>query len=194
MKLATGATSAATRRSTWRSRRCGTPPTRTRPPAVPTSSAGIYPTVATITAAGFRACPTTSVRRNGVEAIARPRRGADLHEHAVLRRARADDEGPGRLRPQGHRPRSGHRRRRVRRRHRHRRREPVARTLHKISEIYDRIAFAGVGKYNEFEQLRVAGVRHADLKGYQYSRERRRRPQAWPTSTPRSSARSSPTR
>lgn len=44
-------------------------------------------------------------------------------------------------------------------------------TLRKVSEIYDRIAFAGVGKYNEFDQLRVAGVRHADLKGYQYSRE-----------------------
>jgi proteasome alpha subunit len=42
--------------------------------------------------------------------------------------------------------------------------------LHKISEIYDRIAFAGVGKYNEFENLRVAGVRHADLRGYSYSR------------------------
>ncbi len=44
-------------------------------------------------------------------------------------------------------------------------------TLHKVSEIYDRIAFAGVGKYNEFDQLRIAGVRHADLKGYQFSRE-----------------------
>ena len=43
--------------------------------------------------------------------------------------------------------------------------------LHKISEIYDRIAFAGVGRYNEFDQLRVAGVQHADTKGYQYSRE-----------------------
>ena len=42
--------------------------------------------------------------------------------------------------------------------------------LHKISEIYDRIAFAGVGKYNEFENLRVAGVRLADIKGYSYSR------------------------
>jgi proteasome alpha subunit len=42
--------------------------------------------------------------------------------------------------------------------------------LHKISEIYDRIAFAGVGKYNEFENLRVAGVRLADVKGYSYSR------------------------
>src|SRR5262249_9388044 len=43
--------------------------------------------------------------------------------------------------------------------------------LHKISEIYNRIAFAGVGKYNEFENLRVAGVRHADVKGYSYHRE-----------------------
>lgn len=44
-------------------------------------------------------------------------------------------------------------------------------TLHKVSEIYDRIAFAAVGKYNEFEQLRVAGIRLADVKGYQYSRD-----------------------
>jgi len=45
------------------------------------------------------------------------------------------------------------------------------RTLYKISEIYDRIAFGGVGKYNEFENLRVLGVRQADLKGYQFARE-----------------------
>ena len=44
-------------------------------------------------------------------------------------------------------------------------------TLRKINEIYDRIAFGGVGKYNEFDQLRIAGVRHADLKGYEYSRD-----------------------
>lgn len=44
-------------------------------------------------------------------------------------------------------------------------------TLRKVSEIYDRIAFAGVGKYIEFDQLRIAGVRHADLKGYSFSRE-----------------------
>ncbi|MGO9559812.1 MAG: proteasome subunit alpha [Acidimicrobiales bacterium] len=49
--------------------------------------------------------------------------------------------------------------------------ENPSRTLHKISEIYDRVAFAGVGKYNEFDQLRVAGVRHADTKGFSYSRE-----------------------
>ncbi|MBA2273854.1 MAG: proteasome subunit alpha [Actinobacteria bacterium] len=44
-------------------------------------------------------------------------------------------------------------------------------TLYKISEIYDRIAFAGVGKFNEFEQLRIGGIRLVDLKGYSYSRE-----------------------
>ena len=49
--------------------------------------------------------------------------------------------------------------------------ENPSQMLHKISEIYDRIAFAGVGKYSKFDQLRIAGVRHADLKGYAYSRE-----------------------
>ncbi|MDP8977903.1 MAG: proteasome subunit alpha [Actinomycetota bacterium] len=44
-------------------------------------------------------------------------------------------------------------------------------SLRKVSEIYDRIAFAAVGKYNEFEQLRVAGIRVADVRGYQYARE-----------------------
>src|SRR5437667_9434128 len=44
-------------------------------------------------------------------------------------------------------------------------------TLHKISEIYDRIAFAGAGKYSEFEDLRIAGIRLADLRGYSYDRE-----------------------
>ena len=48
--------------------------------------------------------------------------------------------------------------------------ENPSRALHKISEIYDRIAFAAVGKYNEFENLRVAGVRYADLRGYSYDR------------------------
>jgi proteasome alpha subunit len=49
--------------------------------------------------------------------------------------------------------------------------ENPSRTLFKISEIYDRIAFAGVGKYNEFEMLKMAGIRIADVKGYQFSRE-----------------------
>jgi proteasome alpha subunit len=49
--------------------------------------------------------------------------------------------------------------------------ENPSRTLYKTSEIYDRIGFAAVGKYNEFESLRVAGIRLADVKGYQYARQ-----------------------
>ncbi len=48
--------------------------------------------------------------------------------------------------------------------------ENPSRALHKVSEIYDRIAFAAVGKYNEFENLRQAGVRFADMRGYSYDR------------------------
>lgn len=43
-------------------------------------------------------------------------------------------------------------------------------TLHKVSEIYDRIGFAAVGRYSEFESLRRGGIRHVDLQGYQYDR------------------------
>ncbi len=49
--------------------------------------------------------------------------------------------------------------------------ENPSRALNKIGEVYDNIAFAGVGKYNEFESLRVAGIRHADVKGFNYGRE-----------------------
>ena len=49
--------------------------------------------------------------------------------------------------------------------------ENPSRALHKFSEIYDRIAFAAVGKYNEFENLRIGGVRYADLRGYTYDRD-----------------------
>ena len=49
--------------------------------------------------------------------------------------------------------------------------ENPSRALHKVSEIYDRIAFAAVGKYNEFENLRIGGVRYADLRGYTYDRD-----------------------
>jgi proteasome alpha subunit len=49
--------------------------------------------------------------------------------------------------------------------------ENTSATLHKISEIYDQIAFAAVGKYSEFEDLRISGVRLADLRGYSYGRE-----------------------
>ena len=44
-------------------------------------------------------------------------------------------------------------------------------SLFKVSEIYDNIAFSGAGKYSEFENLRKAGIQHADLKGFMYSRE-----------------------
>jgi proteasome alpha subunit len=46
----------------------------------------------------------------------------------------------------------------------------ASRALHKISEIYDRIGFAAVGKYNEFEALRLGGIRYADINGYTYDR------------------------
>lgn len=49
--------------------------------------------------------------------------------------------------------------------------ENPSNNLRKISEIYDRIAFAGVGRFNEFDQLRQAGVRAADVQGYRYSRD-----------------------
>jgi proteasome alpha subunit len=48
--------------------------------------------------------------------------------------------------------------------------ENVSSALHKVYELYDRIGFAAVGKYNEFENLRTAGVRMADLRGYSYDR------------------------
>ena len=48
--------------------------------------------------------------------------------------------------------------------------ENLSTALHKVSEIYDRIGFAAVGRYNEFENLRSAGVRMADLRGYSYDR------------------------
>ena len=48
--------------------------------------------------------------------------------------------------------------------------ENSSRSLQKIGEIYDKVAFAGVGRFNEFESLRVAGIRYADVKGYSYGR------------------------
>ena len=49
--------------------------------------------------------------------------------------------------------------------------ENPSRNLRKVSEIYDRIGFAGVGRYNEYDQLRIAGIRSADVKGFTYSRD-----------------------
>lgn len=48
--------------------------------------------------------------------------------------------------------------------------ENPSQALHKVSEIYDRVAFAAVGRYNEYENLRIAGVRLADVRGYSYDR------------------------
>ncbi len=48
--------------------------------------------------------------------------------------------------------------------------ENPSRSLHKIAEIYDQVAFAAVGRFNEFEMLRVAGIRYADVKGFAYAR------------------------
>ena len=152
--------------------RCSPPPTRTSPPAAPTSCAASSRRSPSST-------PTASARSTDDEVAARsrdPPAGSRAgrrrrHEHAVLRLARTGDEGPRRLRAEGHRPRSQPGRARVRGRRRSS--SPTTRRARcqKISEIYDRIAFAAVGKYNEFQMLRIAGVRHADLKGYSYSRE-----------------------
>ena len=71
--------------------------------------------------------------------------------------------------------------------------ENALRTLSKISEIYDRIAFAAVGKYNEFEMLRVAGVRQP-TQGLLVLARRRVGARGSPTRTARHSARCSPTR
>src|SRR3978361_1986431 len=48
--------------------------------------------------------------------------------------------------------------------------ENLSQALHKVSEIYDRIAFAAVGRYNELETLRTGGVRLPDMRGYAYDR------------------------
>jgi proteasome alpha subunit len=49
--------------------------------------------------------------------------------------------------------------------------ENLSTALHKVSEIYDRIGFAAVGRYNEYENLRQAGIRHAEVRGYAYDRK-----------------------
>jgi hypothetical protein len=91
------------------------------------------------------------------------------HEHAVLCLARAVDEGQGRLRPQGHRPRALGGGRAVRRRDPVRLREPLpACTRSRRSTTGS--PSPPSASYNEFENLRVAGVRLADMRGYAYDR------------------------
>jgi proteasome alpha subunit len=48
--------------------------------------------------------------------------------------------------------------------------ENRSQSLHKVAELYDRIGFAAVGRYNEFDNLRIAGIRYADVRGYSYDR------------------------
>ena len=67
--------------------------------------------------------------------------------------------------------------------------ENRSQALHKVSEIYDRIAFAAVGRYNEFENLRTAGIRYADLRGTATTVPTSPAG-AWPTRTRSCSARS----
>ena len=143
---------------------------------------GIYPVVATITAAGFERVADDELAAPRFEAVrgARCSRRAELRpprtgarrmsmpfyvapEQVMKDRADYARKGIARGRSLGGRG--------LRRRHRSSCAENPSNTLRKVSEIYDRIAFAGVGRYNEFDQLRVAGVRAADLKGYQYSRD-----------------------
>ena len=90
---------------------------------------------------------------------------------AVLRLARAGDEGQGGLRAQGHHAWPQRRRDRPTTPGSCSSRRTRPARCSKFSEIYDRIAFAAVGRYNEFENLRKAGVRYADLTGYQYDRQ-----------------------
>ena len=98
------------------------------------------------------------------------RKGRIAGVDAVLCLTPAGHGRSRRIRPQGHRARPQCRGAAIHRRRGLRRRESL-RALHKVSEIYDRIAFAAVGKYNEFENLRIGGVRYADLRGYTYDRE-----------------------
>ena len=155
----------------------------------------IWPTVAHRRRRGHRAsCPTTRSRRWSTRSSPRgstTREVRDDRRHAVLRLARAADEGPGRLRAQGHRPRPLGRRARLRRRHRLRRREPQPGTAQGLRDLRP-------------DRLR----RGRQVQRVREPARRRRRatptcaatpttaptspPAAWPTPTPRPSARSSP--
>ena len=88
-----------------------------------------------------------------------------------LRPARTGGPRKVRVRSQGHRSGSFDRGDRIRPRASCSWPRTRRRRCKKISEVYDRIAFAGVGRYNEFETLRKAGIRQADLMGYLYSRD-----------------------
>ena len=172
---------------------------------------GIYPTIATIT--GRRASsgsPTSEIAERFRALVDRlshaPRaptrrrattpdhgEGVRADEHAVLRRARAGDEGPGRLRPQGHRPRPGLAALRLRRRHPDLRREPVEHAAQGAAR--STTASPSPGSASTTSSTSCASPASATpTSRATASAARTSTPAAWPTSTPRSSARSSPTR
>ena len=176
-------TSPAKRPSRSRSRRCSMPPTRTSAPAGPDLMRGIFPTVVAISSDGHRSrCLKT-------------RSGGSSRSSSPSARRRCAARDPHRRRPppaerraepmpmpyyvspeQLMRDKADYARKGIARGKSvivleyadgilFMAENPSA-TLHKISEIYDRIAFAGVGKFNEFEQLRIGGIRLVDIKGY----------------------------
>ena len=155
---------------------------------------GIFPTVAAISAAGFEALPDDDRRGAGRGAARRARGRSGLVSMPVLRVARADDEGPGRLRAEG--IAKGREPRRVQRgrRHRDRRREPVPHALQDQRDLRPHRVRRRRASTTSSRCLRVAGVRQADLKGYQFSREDVERPRARQRVRRRRSGRCSPTR
>ena len=159
---------------------------------------GIYPVVATITADGFErvaddelAAASSAARRSPSR---RPRERSAAHEHAVLRRARTGDEGPGGLRPQGHRPRPrrsspcvyddgiAHRAPRTRR-------TRCARSARSTTASPSPASASTTSSTSCASPACGPPTSRATSTAATTST-----PAAWPTSTPRSSARSSPTR
>ena len=180
------------RRSTSRARACGRRPTPTPPPAAPTHSGASTrwspPSPPTAGRASTTPSSPPATRRSHCS-----RRRAVHDEHAVLRRTRTGDEGPGRLRPQGHRPRPCARRRPLRRRHRARRREPVEHAAQDQRDLRPH----RLRRRRQVQRVRPAARRRCPRRrsqGLPVLAATTSTRAAWPTSTRRSSARSSPTR
>ena len=135
--------------------------------------------------------PTAS-SATGPPPIARTPSGGPEPYHGELRLARAAHARPLGVRPQGHLPWPQRRRRHLRRRRPVHRRDPSS-TLHKVGELYDRIGFAAVGRYSEFESLRIAGVASPTSASTRTTAATLPAGSS-PTPTRRPSARSSPSR
>ena len=181
--------------STSRSARCSPPPTRTSPPAGPTSCAASSRRSRSIDADGYRALDRRRRRGTQPEPSSQgPRAGrCTSHEHAVLRLARTGDEGPRRLRAEGHRPRPQPRRARVRGRRAHRRRQPVAHAVEDQRDLRPHRVRGGrqVQRVPDAARRRRAPRRPQGLLVLTRRRVGRR---SSPTRTRRRSARSSRTR